>query len=50
VAVEDSQHTSGGKLRAKYNGPFVIKQILPNERYLLAKKGQKNDGRGSSAA
>jgi hypothetical protein len=41
VAVEDCQHASGGKLRAKYNGPFVIKQILPNERYLLAKKGQK---------
>jgi hypothetical protein len=41
VAVEDSQHASGGKLRAKYNGPFVIKQILPSERYLLAKKGQK---------
>jgi hypothetical protein len=41
VAVENSQHASAGKLRAKYNGPFVIKQILPNEHYLLAKKGQK---------
>jgi hypothetical protein len=41
VAVEDSQHASDGKLRAKYNGPFVIKQILQNERYLLAKIEQK---------
>lgn len=42
VAVEDSQLAGGGKLKPRYSGPFVVKKILPNERYLLNKKGKRD--------
>ncbi|KYB24603.1 hypothetical protein TcasGA2_TC031345 [Tribolium castaneum] len=41
VAVEDSQLAGGGKLKAKYKGPYTVSKRLPNERYLLTKKGQR---------
>ncbi|KAH0818959.1 hypothetical protein GEV33_003832 [Tenebrio molitor] len=41
VAVENSQLTGGGKLQSKYSGPFTVRAILPNERYLLWRKGKR---------
>lgn len=41
VAVEDSQVAGGGKLRPQYKGPYTIHKILPNERYVLHKKGKR---------
>jgi hypothetical protein len=41
VAVENSQLAGGGKLKSKYSGPFTVRAILPNERYLLWRKGKR---------
>lgn len=39
--VEDSQLAGGGKLKAKFKGPYTVRKVLPNERYELHKKGQR---------
>lgn len=41
MTVEDSQLAGGGKLTPKYKGPYIIRNALPNERYVLHKKGQR---------
>jgi hypothetical protein len=41
VAVEDSQVAGGGKLKPKYSGPYTVRKVLMNERYLLWKKGKR---------
>lgn len=41
VAVEDSQFASGGKLKPKFNGPYTVRSLLPNERYVLQKSGKR---------
>lgn len=41
VAVEDSQVAGGGKLKAKFKGPYTVWKILPNQRYVLTKKGKR---------
>ncbi|KAJ8962305.1 hypothetical protein NQ318_018284 [Aromia moschata] len=46
VAVEDSQLAGGGKLKAKFKGPYVVRNVLPNERYAL----QKQPGRRTTVA
>lgn len=40
VAIEDSQLAGGGKLKPKYKGPYTVRNVLPNERYVLQKKGR----------
>lgn len=40
VAVEDSQLAGGGKLKPKYKGPYTVRNVLPNERYALQKRGR----------
>lgn len=32
VAVEDSQLAGGGKLKAKFKGPYTVRKVFPNER------------------
>lgn len=39
VAVEESQLAGGGKLRSKFKGPYTVRKLLPNERYVLQKRG-----------
>jgi hypothetical protein len=41
VAVEDSQVAGGDKLKPKYSGPYTVRKVLMNERYLLWKKGKR---------
>lgn len=41
VLVEDTQAPGRGKLGARYKGPYVIKEILPNDRYCLTKGGKR---------
>lgn len=41
VAVEDSQLAGGGKLKAKFKGPYTIRTLLPNDRYVLNGKGRR---------
>lgn len=41
VAVEDSQVAGGGKLKPKFRDLFVVRTVLRNKRYLLAKKGKR---------
>lgn len=42
VVVEESQLAGGGKLKAKYKGPYTVWKVLPNERYALVKKGHRS--------
>ena len=42
VAIENSQVASGGKLKAKFKGPYSVLKVLPNERYLLLNKGKRS--------
>lgn len=41
VAVENTQLAGGGKLKAKFKGPFTVHTVLENERYVLCKKGKR---------
>lgn len=46
VAVEDSQLAGGGKLKSKYTGPYTVRNVLPNDRYVL----QRQAGRRTTVA
>lgn len=41
VVVEDTQAPSRGKLGLPYKGPYVIKKLLPHDRYCLSKGGKR---------
>lgn len=48
VVIENSQLANGGKLKAKFHGPFEVTHRLPNERYALKRIGSR--GRTTVAA
>ncbi|XP_044764436.1 uncharacterized protein LOC123321000 [Coccinella septempunctata] len=42
VVMEVTQLSNGGKLKPKFIGPFEIKAVLPNDRYVLKRIGGQN--------
>ena len=50
VAIKRTQGESGLKFAAKYFGPYKIKKLLRNDRYMVEKIGQTEGPRVTSTA
>ena len=50
VAIQRTQGGPGLKFCAKFFGPYQIKRVLRNDRYIVEKLGEREDPRRTSTA
>jgi len=50
VAIQRTQSGPGLKLSAKYLGPYQVKRVLRNDRYIVEKVGEGEGPRRTSTA